>query len=352
MIQIFGYCRYNLGDDLFIQTLLRRYPNKRFYMRADPRFLSYLKKEPNLCVCSKLTFNASRVLGKLNKKLLHRLQSNKTARREAAVRIGGSVFIERGNASQTYFPEKNKRFFIIGANFGPFTSRQFLETRRARISESADCCFRDTYSYHLFSGLSQVRYAPDVLFGCPFLPKPVAGDFVGVSVIDFKSHPELSEYTQAYEDGIIKICDHWTSANKTVKLLGFCEGEGDADAVNRIVSACKMPNKIQCVIYRGNTVSFLDELNSCETIYATRFHAMILGWALYKNVVPIIYSEKQTHVIDDIGFSGDVWDVTSGARITQQILSAENGKPDPETVDRLKSEAAEQFRGLDAELRK
>lgn len=347
MIQIFAYCRCNLGDDLFIQTLLRRYPDKKFFLRAAPKYTEYLIKEPNLSANGALSFNASRVVGKVSKKLLRFIHSKKTERFDAAVRIGGSVFIERDNADNNFFPEKNKHFFIIGANFGPYKTQAFLDSRKKKIKSSESCCFRDKYSYNLFADIPQVSYAPDVLFGCPFLPRRTEGDHVGISVIDLNNHSSLREYAADYEQGIKNICDHWTGRDKTVKLLCFCNDEGDTKVADRIALLCNSPGKIERVVYSGDTVRFLSELNSCETIYATRFHAMILGWAMGKNVVPVIYSNKQTNVIDDIGFKGPVWNVTQDKEISDDILYPKNGRLDEKLISELKTKSETQFSGLD-----
>lgn len=36
-IYIVAYCAKNLGDDLFVRTLVRRYPNKKFYLFTQKR---------------------------------------------------------------------------------------------------------------------------------------------------------------------------------------------------------------------------------------------------------------------------------------------------------------------------
>ena len=347
MIQIFAYCRCNLGDDLFILTLLRRYPQKRFFLRGYPAFVRIFKNEPNIRIGSRAVSFITRAADKLHKGLLDPVMTKAASGREATVRIGGSVFIEKKDGKEVRFPEKNKHFFIIGANFGPFQTKYFLESRGAKIRSASDCCFRDSYSYHLFSDYPQVRFAPDVLFGCPFLPQPANGEFVGISVIDFSQHASLGSLTRAYEQGIKAICEHWIAANKPIKLLGFCEAEGDGAVMERIVSACSCPDKIQRVMYKGDVDRFLTEINSCEVIYATRFHAMILGWTLNKNVVPVIYSEKQTHVIEDIDFKGAVWDAAGSAPVSEEVLSAQNGRLDPALLGKLRADAEKQFLGLD-----
>ena len=352
MIQVFCYCRNNLGDDMFLQTLVRRYSETKFYLYAAPRYTTQFRGEPNLRLCSNLSYKAFRVLEKFRKPAARRLRGKKTARMDAAVRIGGSVFIEKKQFDKDYFPEKNKNFFLLGANFGPFQTRTYFDNRKSRIRLARDCCFRDKYSYNLFCDMPNVRYAPDILFAYPYFPAYQSGDCIGISVIDIHGRNGLSVTSWKYEKIMTAICDYYAEQGRTVKLLGFCEEEGDAAAIRRIRSACHFPDKVIEKIYRGNIALFLEELNSCEVIYAARFHAMIIGWAMGKSVVPVIYSEKQTHVIEDIAFKGAAWNLMKDKTAPPQMLSAESGRLEMTLLKSLKVQAEKQFCGLDSFISK
>ena len=93
-------------------------------------------------------------------------------------------------------------------------------------------------------------------------------------------------------------------------------------------------------------------MNECETIIATRFHAMILGWVLGKNVVPIVYSTKQTQVLADCGFQGPMWNALEAASMTGETLleyvKSERGKLD---IAELKKRSGAQFAALDEYLK-
>ena len=75
---------------------------------------------------------------------------------------------------------------------------------------------------------------------------------------------------------------------------------------------------------------------------------MILGWVLDKNVVPVLYSEKQTHVLKDAGFEGPMWNALRGECLSGETLlayaQAGRGYLD---ITQLRKEAAGQFAALD-----
>ena len=351
MIYLNAYYSNNLGDDLFVRTILRRYPNEEFYACCNREYANFLFKEKNVKVIGKGKYFLIKLKGKLIGK--HRIvfDKSKLKKAKAFVFIGGSVFIEFPEWERYFEIEPNPNKFILGANFGPYTSPEFLEKNAEKIRSYNDCCFRDSYSYNLFENKSNVRLAADILFACPALPEEKQGDCIGISVMDFTQRDGLKEFKEEYEAGIVKICDHWCEQGKKIKLFSFCTAEGDAAAAKRIQAACKAPEKIECINYDGDIDFILDRLNDCETIYSTRFHAMILGWALQKRVIPIIYSNKQTNVLSDIGYNGAVWDIKSGDAAGDSVIQAQAEPLGKERLAELKRSAEKQFAALDKFLK-
>ena len=91
----------------------------------------------------------------------------------------------------------------------------------------------------------------------------------------------------------------------------------------------------------------LEQLNECEYIVATRFHAMVIGWCLSKKVFPVVYSDKQLNVMQDIGYRGSWWDLRkpeadSDIRLMEHIMAA-----CAVDVKDCQQHAQEQFEALD-----
>jgi len=172
--------------------------------------------------------------------------------------------------------------------------------------------FRDSYSAELFSELGNIMAAPDILFGYENYPEYNIGKGVGISVISPENKLTIDKYADKYYNIIAGLCELLISRKIPVTLFGFCDFEGDGEAVRRILNKLSDRSGVKTSIYNGDIDSFLDEINGCESIIATRFHAMVIGMAMKKKVYPVIYSPKQLNVLSDIGFHGKVWNMYNG----------------------------------------
>ncbi len=341
-----AYFRKNIGDDMFVETVLRRYPNVRFRAYARPIDLPKLKEEANLRLVPSWRRFVDRVLIKLRGK--KPATNGYEKRADATVHIGGSIFIEPTNfkkPARFYYPEN---MFYIGCNFGPCRTAAYHDFIETRLKKATDVCFRDTASRDEFAHLETVRQAPDVLFGYAGYPERKKGNGIGISVIDMTERPELKDAAQDYETAVAAFIDECKKRDIPVTLFGFCGEEGDTKAIDRILarSASKAADRCE---YQGDIAAFLERFNACEYILATRFHAMVIGWALGKNVLPVIYSHKQTTVIRDAGYDGVMWDVKRSAHYDAHTLLTHltQSRP-PKKTEQLIRESETQFAALDA----
>lgn len=349
-IYIIAYSCLNLGDDLFIQTLIRRYPKVNFYLYTAPKYFTPFVMEPNLRSPSFLLYYAIAILKKM--KLLGKYAERNYFQNKLhnVVRIGGSIFIEPLNWEKdlTLDCQSNKsKTFYIGANFGPYDSEEYYYAIKKQIADACDCCFRDTYSYELFQDLPSVRVAPDVLFGYKHFPEPQVGKGIGISVISLDNREKLQFMKEQYYETIAQFCEECKRKSIPVTLFSFCKQEGDEEAIEKILAIVKNRSGIEVCTYNGNIESFIDKLNECEYILATRFHAMILGWCMGKKVLPVIYSKKQTNVIEDVGYSGYKWNILAGNRYDARQLLDDCINNSRLNIEKMAMNAEKQFNGLD-----
>ena len=93
-------------------------------------------------------------------------------------------------------------------------------------------------------------------------------------------------------------------------------------------------------------------LNNANVIVGTRFHSIILGMLLNKGVIPIIYSDKTKHVLEDLKFIGKTVDIRDLDSVNIEDLFTEENINYRINIERIKKEAEEQFKELDKVLYK
>ena len=149
-----AYLSHNLGDDLFVKTLVDRYKNHKFY--AISNGFKYNKYD-NLKVYS------NKFICKIIRKL--KLESYLANMCDITVTIGGSMYMERTEKDkQRKFQIGNNKHYILGCNFGPYKTQEYFDNVKKVFENAEDVCFREKYSYELFKDLKNVRYEPDILF--------------------------------------------------------------------------------------------------------------------------------------------------------------------------------------------
>lgn len=309
---IYAYTELNLGDDLFTKVLCDRYPKSRFTVVAKKQCNKPFKAIENLQTISAIPL-IDGLFSRLNTSLRINLLLSRylSRKKDVIVRIGGSIFMEStkwrqdiGRFEKSIIPDKP--YFVLGSNFGPYTSDDFYHQYKNIFSGITDLSFRDQNSYNLFANLSNVRIAPDVIFSMDIsqyqFDEPL--NAIVISVIDLTQRADLKRYTRDYENKINQMIDNLVEHGYTVKLISFCESEGDLSAINRISQ--KIPASYQSSVlvynYDGNIDEAIMFFRNSKGVVATRFHSMILSWLFKIPVYPLIYSNKTHNVIQDSGF--------------------------------------------------
>lgn len=315
-IFINAYSEFNLGDDLFIKILCERYPNTLFYIYAPENYKVLFQDVKNLKVIpkNKLMIKAVNYLSRKLFKKKNFYKKKFIDKCDATLYIGGSLFIQESNwrkylDSVKQMKVPNRPFFLLGANFGPYNNIEFYNESRKLFNEFEDICFRDEKSYDLFKDLTNVRKADDIVFQLAEnnLVQQMSSKNIIISVIKPSFRKNLKGNDEIYYNKISDIASYFAENEYTVTLMSFCEFEEDNKAINEIRK--KIPkhltSKISNYYYKLNLTEALNLIENSSFIVGTRFHAMILGWVFNKPVYPIVYSEKMTNVMSDVGFKGN-----------------------------------------------
>ncbi len=343
---LYAYDRQNLGDDLFVHTITKRYPKAQFYLWSDKINQRVFSCLPNL----KVLDQDSRFVGflkKLRPSLLARYRAWLEKRCDAVVYIGGSIFMEYDNWEQILswweYEAENRPFYVLGANFGPYHSEGYRQKLADIFAKMQDVCFRDTYSSELFQDVPTVRQASDILFAYPMPQVAVKEKQIFVSVIDCASRDDshgLKGLDSRYVSGMTELLRGYLKQGYTPVLCSFCRHEGDELGIQKILNALG-DSPVQTLSYDGtNADTIVKAMAQSELVIGTRFHATILALAAGRPVLPIIYSDKTLHVLQDLGFDGVCYDIRkegawTAVAGTAMDVSKADGQKHFEKLDRV-----------------
>lgn len=351
-----AYCKNNLGDDLFLHIISNRY-NDNFISVCSPKY-KYYKRYKNIKFNkSFLKYYFYRILEKITQKDL--LESKFINSANLFLHVGGSIFIENG-PKEIYRLNKqittNKiPYFILGANFGPYYSKNYKNIVENKIfCFATDVCFRDNCSYNLFKTLENVRKAADIVFSLDMSNITIKEENnVIISVINCENRFSKNIST-VYEKKIVEMIDYFNSLDYTVTLMSFCQAEGDEKIINKLLKKYKKVfknKKINKYFYRGDLTEALNILGSSKIIVGCRFHANVLGILMNKQIIPIAYSDKTINLLEDLEYNGKIYDIRKIESFDIHNLEVEklNYKID---ISKHIMDAEKQFLILDAYLTK
>lgn len=321
-VMLYGFFGMNLGDDLFFEKLIKRYPNTMFLVYCFGYYRSFFEQFDNVKFYAYEDAFIQKVNRIGNKFKIHDLFELLLLKRSGAtVHIGGSIYQQICDYELDYNlrirrKQPFKPFYSISCNFGAYKTEEYRLKWYKQFKKYKDICFRDRYSHNLFFDLKSVRYAPDLLFSYKGENAIEQVGSVAISVLDpFVESREIGkDAAEAYCATITKtICD-LVNLNKKVTLVGFCELEGDSVFINNLLT--RLPENVRDLVsvvnYSFNTKEqTLNAVSSAEYIIGTRLHSVILGLVMGKKVLPITYNQKMNYILDDIGYNQPIVDLNS-----------------------------------------
>lgn len=326
-VMIYSYTASNFGDDLFVYTLCKRFPKINFKMYAPKIYKKTFENLSNLTIIPSDTTVQRTTRGLLKLfNIPYHIRNQIAKNCDFSIYIGGSIFMEtihwKQDLEHIKAMQQHNPLFIIGANFGPYYSREFHQTYEKIFSNAVDVCFRDLYSYKLFKHLPQVRYGSDIVFQLETNINTQTKNYIVISVIDPSIRSQLRKYANLYFDRISYIVKTYIKSGYHVVLSSFCQFERDEHAINKILNLIpkKFQKEISTHFYKANIVQTLKLFSQARAIVATRFHAMILGFLFKKPTFPIIYSDKMLTILHDMEFKGICWKINELDEVKKHYL--------------------------------
>lgn len=324
------YANYNLGDDLFLHLLFKRYPTVTFRLIAPDSYEFFLKhyhnvervSEPHLnlpwlmIVRLFRLFYCYRLSGCVLRRKWIKLFQDESLTSDAYLYIGGSIFMQHEprlllqDSLNKLINEYFDKSYIIGANFGPYVRQSYLVYYRDEVfPRYTDVCFRDTYSSHLFKELKNVHVASDIVFNLPPLNVEKNYKSVGISVMDFTNRPGIQNINSLFVEKIVDAIESLSKEGYSFTLYSFCEREGDEIAIRNIQNKLSDSKLVKTCYYRGNIGAFLSDYATVETMVTTRFHSMILSLVFKQQLLPLIYSDKVMNVLADLNYKDNLYHI-------------------------------------------
>ncbi|MBR5135217.1 MAG: glycosyltransferase [Clostridia bacterium] len=355
VIAMYGYFAHNLGDDLFFDTLLRRYPDTLFVIYDADGYAAFFDRYPNANVFTRTHSAVQRANAKGETRGIRDAFEHHLLRRcDAVVHIGGSIYQQIGTwEDDLKLREKRidtkRPFFSLSSNFGPYHTDGYRKHWHDRFSKSRDICFRDTDSAALFPDLPAVRYAPDLLFVQALPDVPTVKGQLFLSAVDLRSCDTVDR-ADDYTERLAQTATRWIQDGGTVCLSSFCAFQHDDAAVADILARipATLRHAVTALYYTdGNFDETLTAIASSEVVLATRFHAMVFALAAEKPTLPVCYHSKMTHVLKDIGFDGMQLTPSSLCDMTaEDIVAALRSQPRVD-IAAYRDNARAQFDKLD-----
>ena len=366
-ILLFPCIEMNIGDDLFIMLLCKRFPNKQFLISKKAEYGTLMNIE-NLHFSKELERYLSytgRVPHNAIKRVLYSIFGEFYRRRIGKHKIGIMIV---GNAFKSYkyesksdskwFEERMKLtddFFLLSTNFGPFTDKQWRDDFLALFSKCTNICFRDKKSYELFHELPNVRYAPDAVFSIGRIDQTVKERIIIISVINCLTPGRpvwLNKCCDEYENKLIEAIDVLVGYNYKVVLLNSNDSQ-DNEASERIKSHFRQNDKVDIYHYKGDLNEVIMLYKQASGVVSTRLHTMILGFLANIPVFPIVYDEKVEGILKSINFTGQYEDIRNISKLNaDDIVSSMDKysfKLSEDIIDEANMQFAEVSKFLDSE---
>lgn len=363
-VYLFACIEKNIGDDLFIKILCERYPNIEFVISAQAQYGS-LERIPNLSFSNVLekwnwasSLGTNSTIKSFIAKIIQKYYEFRLPNYEIGVSIVGNAFKNleyTGWRQSQWIRERIKlvdKFYLISTNFGPYSDERWRMDFANIFAQMSDVCFRDQYSYNLFSNLDNIRVAPDAVITMG-IKKHENNKNVIISLIDCAlsvRSDELKNSASKYEKKMADTITLLVSKGYTITLLNS-NTKQDRPACNHILDMIDQSN-VTVLDYEGDIDEIFELYSKSSYIIGTRLHTIILGWLYNLSVVPIVYDIKVANLLKTCMFEGSIFDITKLQNVTaNEIVKAleSNSYTIPEHI--LKK-ANDQFFMLDKELKK
>lgn len=241
------------------------------------------------------------------------LDEKKNEKIDVGLKVTGSGFVIRRKLDiihayqQAHHLRKTGKtvpLAVVNCNLGPVCNRLAYYTIQKQLQAYQFISVRDKDSLHLLEKMhikGRIAYHPDMLFSIPeeWIPPHTGEKCLGIAVYRNMFDSNLSCYRT-----LAQLADWYIShTHQKVLLFAFdMELENDITAAHTILSLSRYPNFIEIIPHIDDGTNIIRHFQRCVKIVGIRFHSILLALRLGIPVVPIAYSDKTTHMLEDISY--------------------------------------------------
>jgi len=324
---VYYYNDSNLGDDLFLDVLVRRYPQHQFYIQSDE---SSPVLNESLLTANNLYFT--------QKAFYYKNIDEQSNLYDGVIMIGGSLFQDlsysfyRGFIGRILFfrqlQKLGKKVYVMGSNLGPFKTMFGKILLKNTLKYVNYICVRDKYSFDLLNQWklgNKTGLAPDIIFGYDYQPRAQvasAKNILGISILNTKLNPEVRD---VYIHKMAELINAYLEQDNThqVRLFGFDGGhENDGLIIDLVLNEVLYKTRVTKIEYNAKITieEYLELFLECGFMVANRFHSMVLAAKYNIPFYPIIYSKKTSNVLSDMKYPFDSIEYANIAQLDSQAL--------------------------------
>ena len=121
-------------------------------------------------------------------------------------------------------------------------------------------------------------------------------------------------------------------------LFGLSDGiNSDKEVTEDILSMVSDTERVDTVMYGGDTDAVKTEFSKCSFVICTRFHAIVTCLSMNIPFIPVSYEVKTKHLLEDIGYKGvrfDYKEMAGLAEAVEKIASYTDSSVAPDLYDK------------------
>lgn len=295
----------NFGDNLFVHTVVSRYPTHMFYMQVrdgyEESYRILAQNEKNICLIENGT------------------DLDYLSNMDAMLIVGGDMFvnwIDYTKMEEQIRTVKNNGGFVavLGISLYKKYSWYTWLDMKVLFSMADVIVVREKESYlqlktkvpwlSVFSA-TDIAFLTDV---SEIKKQSQQKNLLGISVrkkTQKNGEADYRKYCEEMAGTIIKYLDE--SDEHTVRFLALSKGVFDdemvAEDIKKLCPA-EYKSRIECESFQGDVGRYIEKIQQCGQLICTRFHALVFALLLNKPFIPIIYEEKMNRLLNEIEYSG------------------------------------------------